>query len=148
MNVPMLESQPLVCDLTAIPTPVRQEHLLTATQVFQAAVTIQDLPNGYALRLPNEGDLFMALARFVENERRCCPFFHFGLDLEPNGGPLWLRITGGEGVKELLQSVLSDNVDPDKLKELIHTGGDAQLDDRVAQAWPQLAEAFKKVSPA
>jgi len=41
----------------------------------------------------------MSLAHFVEPERQCCSFYHFVLEIEPGGGPLWLRLTGGEEVK-------------------------------------------------
>lgn len=147
MNPPLLPDQPLVCDLTAIPAPARDEHLQTATQIFQAAQSIQELPNGYALQLPNAGEGFMALARFVENERRCCPFFRFELEIEPNRGPLWLRLTGGAGVKELLQSTLRDQVDGATLRRLIQTGDDARLNETVAQAVPPLARALKRATP-
>ena len=108
MNITSIESQPIACDLTAISAADREQHIPTATQIFQTAQVVQELPNGYAFRLPNEMFMFMVLARFVENERRCCPFFRFVLEIEPNGGPLWLQLTGGEGVKEFLQMLLND----------------------------------------
>jgi hypothetical protein len=36
-------------------------------------------------------------------ERLCCPFFAFQLEISKDGAPLWLRITGEEGVKEFMQ---------------------------------------------
>jgi glutamate/tyrosine decarboxylase-like PLP-dependent enzyme len=36
-------------------------------------------------------------------ERLCCPFVNYTLEIEPNRGPFWLRMTGGEGVKEFLK---------------------------------------------
>jgi hypothetical protein len=148
MNNTPVETHPIFCDMTAIPAPAREQHLLTAMEVFQAAQEVQELPNGYALQLPNEADMFMAMARFVENERLCCPFFNFGLEIEANGGPLWLRLTGGEGIKELLQSTLSEHVDTATLKQLIQTGGDDHLDEIVANAAPRLGEVLKKAVPA
>ena len=35
-----------------------------------------------------------------------CPFLRFQLTAEPNLGPLTIRITGPEGTKELLKSIL------------------------------------------
>lgn len=71
----------------------------------------------------------------MENERLCCPFFRFGLEIEPNSGPLWLRLTGSEGVKEILRSMLFESIgDKTTRKQLIHTGGDAHLDELVTQA--------------
>ena len=33
----------------------------------------------------------LVLAQFVENERPSCPFYRFTLEIELDGGPLWLR---------------------------------------------------------
>ncbi|MBA2392489.1 MAG: hypothetical protein H0V70_07050 [Ktedonobacteraceae bacterium] len=43
---------------------------------------------------------------YIANERLCCPFLHFTVEIEPHGGPFWLRLTGGEGVKEYIWSLL------------------------------------------
>jgi hypothetical protein len=45
----------------------------------------------------------MLVAEDLNIERLCCPFVHYELEIEPNGGPFWLHMTGGEGVKEFLQ---------------------------------------------
>ncbi len=141
------ENQPLACDLTAIPSDVREEHVVTAPQLFALAQEVQELPNGYAIRFVNEPGRFMAIAKFIENERLCCPFFNFGLEVEPNSGPLWLRLTGGEGVKEILQTTLFDNIeDKTALKKLIQTGGDNHLDDVVAQTSLPLLKGVLKSS--
>jgi hypothetical protein len=127
------ETQSLACDLTAIPASVREEHIVTAPQLFATAQEVQELDNGYAIRFLNEPNKFMSIAKFIENERLCCPFFNFGLEIEPNNGPIWLKLTGGEGVKEILQTTLFDSIeDKTKLKQLIQTGGDVNLDEVVA----------------
>jgi hypothetical protein len=148
MNNHANETESLACDLTAIPAMVREEHVMSASQLFGAAEEVQDMPNGFAIRFVNEPGRFLSIARFIENERLCCPFFNFGLELEPNNGPLWLRLTGAEGVKEMLQITLFENIeDKQKLKGLIQTGGDAHLDDVVAQTpLPLLKGVLKKVS--
>jgi hypothetical protein len=148
MNNDLNETQSLACDLTAIPSTVREEHVISAPQLFAAAEEVQDLPNGFAIRFVNEPGRFLSIARFIENERLCCPFFNFGLELEPNNGPLWLRLTGAEGVKEMLQITLFENIeDKEKLKGLIQTGGDAHLDEVVAQTpLPLLKGVLKKIS--
>ena len=142
------EDQTLACDLTAIPSDVREEHVITVPQLFALALEVQELWNGFAIRFLNEAGRFMAIAKFIENERLCCPFFNFGLEVEPNSGPLWLRLTGGEGVKEILQTTLFDSIeDKDALKQLIQTGGDAHLDEVVAQTkLPSLQGVLKQAS--
>jgi hypothetical protein len=46
------------------------------------------------------------LARFLTNERRCCPFLSFDIAIASNGGPVWLHITGPEGTREFLAAEL------------------------------------------
>lgn len=148
MDINSKDTPSLACDLTAIPAAAREEHILTAPQLFAAAQEVQELPNGYAIRFLNEPGRFMAIANFIDKERLCCPFFNFGLELEPENGPLWLRLTGGEGVKEILQTTLFDSIeDKEALKQLIRTGGDSHLDAVVAQtSLPLLKGVLGKAS--
>lgn len=148
MNNKLNETQSLACDLTAIPADVREEHVISAPQLFALAQEVQELPDGFAIRFLNEQGRFISIAKFIENERLCCPFFKFTLELEPNNGPLWLRLTGAEGVKEILQITLFESIeDKQKLKGLIQTGGDAHLDEVVAKApLPLLQGVLKKIS--
>ena len=138
----------LACDLTAIPADVREEHVVNAPQLFATAQEVRELADGFAIRFDNDAGKFMSIARFIENERRCCPFFRFSVDVEPSGGPIWLRLTGGEGVKELLRSgLLEDDNEGNVLKKLIKTGGDAHLDETVRQtSFPQLADVLNNTS--
>lgn len=95
---------PIACDLTAIPVERRAQHEAITRQLFAAVQEIQGLPNGYAFRLFEEPGILVKAAEFVTLERLCCPFFGFTLEVEPKGGSLWLKLTGGEGVKEFIQS--------------------------------------------
>jgi hypothetical protein len=129
-----MNTQPIACNLTAIPASVREEHIISAPKLFEAAQEVQELPNGYAVRFLSEPGRLMTIAGFIENERLCCSFFNFRLDIEPNNGPLWLRLTGADGVKELLKTTLLGSIeDKATLKQLIQTGGDAVLDELVAK---------------
>jgi hypothetical protein len=142
------ESQdlPIACDLTAIPLAVREQHITVGLQIFQAAQEVQELADGYAFRFANEPGAFMALANFVENERLCCPFYAFVIEIEAGGGPLWLRLTGGEGVKEFENALFSDP-NGAVAKELIYTGEDGTLDEAVAQSATTLGGILGKTSP-
>ena len=148
MNNNLNEPQPLACDLTAIPASDREEHIITAPQLFQTAQEVRELPDGYTFRFLNEPGKFMAIAKYIENERLCCPFFNFSLDIQANQGTLWLGLTGGEGAKELLKIGLLENLkNRDDLKTLIQTGGDAHLDELVAQvSLPRLGGVLNKTS--
>jgi len=94
----------LACNLQAIPHELRPTHEANAQRIFASVQEVQELPTGYALRLPNETDLLQTIMAFITYERLCCPFFHFGLEIEPELGPIWLRLTGAEDVKSFIQS--------------------------------------------
>jgi hypothetical protein len=105
-----------------------------ASHLFRTAQEVKELPDGYAIRFANEPGKFMEIANFIEHDRLCCPFFQFGVDVEPNAGPLWLQLTGGDGIKDMLKITLFESMqDQEALKTFIHTGGDARLQEVVAQ---------------
>jgi hypothetical protein len=92
----------IACDMQAISAEQREPHEERAKSLFAAVQAVQELPDGYALRLPDDTPTLNNAILFLVNERRCCPFFRFTLDLEPEHGPVWLRMTGGEEVKAFL----------------------------------------------
>jgi hypothetical protein len=70
------------------------------------AQELRELPDGYEFRFANEPEMALALANFVEYERLCCPFYTFNIEVGAGGGPLWLRLTGTDGVKEFSKALL------------------------------------------
>ena len=77
--------------------------LVPANSGDAAVQEVQERPDGYAFRLPTDSEMLLLVAEDLNMERLCCPFLRFTLEIEPNGGPFWLRFTGGEGVKEFLR---------------------------------------------
>lgn len=95
----------LACFPAAIPAPDRANHRALARDLLlQRAVERVDLHGGYAFRFAAEA--LPAVSRFIENERKCCPFIAFELAVAENSGPLWLRMTGPEGTREALRDEL------------------------------------------
>lgn len=132
---------PIACDLTVFSADTRQQLAAAIPELFQAVQKLRELPDGYALQFPNEPGMFMALANFVEHERQCCPFYHFMLEVAANGGPFWLHLTGGEGVKEFIETVFAD-LHTAVTDGLIQTGTDTDLNEVIAKAAPVLANAI------
>lgn len=96
---------PLACDLTAIPLAQRVKHAAaTARLLHVLADEILPLPDGYRFRFAPEH--IGAVAAFVSRERLCCPFLRFTIELSPGHGPLWLTLTGREGVRKFLAAEL------------------------------------------
>jgi hypothetical protein len=96
---------PLVGIVDAIPENERSAHFSLASELFGRRIhEKKDLRDGYAFRF--SPDTFDELARFLSNERRCCPFLSFDIAIASNGGPVWLHITGPEGTREFLAAEL------------------------------------------
>ena len=88
--------------MTALDPSERPRHLGLLRELFEAVQAVEEMPDGYAFGLPDDDDILLKCARFIANERRCCPFFGFELVVAPNGGPPWLRLTGREGIKPFI----------------------------------------------
>jgi hypothetical protein len=98
------------CDMNAIPQASRNQHMAITKEVFREVQAIRELPNGYVFQLPNITGLLPKIAAFIDNERLCCPFFSFTVEVEPAGGPLGLQLTGRDGVKPFIQAELGEAV--------------------------------------
>jgi len=103
------EQSPLYCDLNALTDAERQKHVALSEKMFTALETVKELPDGYAFRLPATAEMLQAAATFIARERKCCPFYDFTLEVEREGGPLWLRLTGRQGVKEFIQAEMAQH---------------------------------------
>lgn len=99
---------PFFCDMNAIPAERRTQHLALTTEVFGAMQTIRELPNGYAFQLADAQGMLMKVATFIDNERLCCPFFSFTVEVAPEGGSSWLQLTGRDGVKPFIQAEIGE----------------------------------------
>ncbi len=96
----------LACDLSAIEPRQREAHQALAERLFTETVEArEEITAGYAFRFPAEH--YADVAAFIANERRCCPFFTFTLEVTADQGPIWLRITGDDGAKAIIQSMLA-----------------------------------------
>src|SRR5947209_3732187 len=93
---------PIACRLTEQELVKRREELDDGG-IFKGVQQVQELADGYAFRYPADGDWVKKLVDFITFERVCCPFFTFELAFEPDSGPIWLRLRGGEGVKEFIR---------------------------------------------
>ena len=103
----MSNNQTIACNLTAIEKDERIIHKTNAEEVFTSVEKWIELSDGYAFRLPTKTKMIEKAGTFVARERQCCPFFTFNLEVTPNGGPVWLKLTGNQEVKEYIkQSVI------------------------------------------
>ena len=104
------KESPFACDMTAIAPEQRGEHLATIDRLFRSVGRIREVANGYSFQLPNESDVLLAAAQFIALERLCCPFFGFGVEVEREGGAVWLSLTGREGVKPFIMAEIGEHL--------------------------------------
>src|SRR5438067_9116146 len=96
-------ASPLACDRLALSPDARTRHFdELEPQLLAARTGLRELPNGYALRLPADAKTIQLVAEWAAGERLCCPFFDMDIRLEPEGGPLWLTLTGRDGTKDVI----------------------------------------------
>jgi hypothetical protein len=95
---------PIACYLTSAELREREATLLA--QFRSVVIETEELRDGYAFRLPGEKRWLALVADLIIAERECCPFLTFQLTAEPKMGALAVRMTGPDGAKEFLRTIL------------------------------------------
>ena len=95
---------PIACTLTPEALRTRQDGLLM--DLSRRAVRRDDLSNGLRLEFAPSGDTLDLIARTVEAERHCCRFLRFGMTVEPDGGPVFLELTGPAGTRDFVSALI------------------------------------------
>lgn len=101
---PPPSSAPVACCTDAIPIAQHARWLEVVQRVYARACQLVELDAGYALRLPGDADTLMLAAEHIMWDRRCCAFLRWELRVEPEGGPLWLSMTGSAAAKAMLRT--------------------------------------------
>jgi hypothetical protein len=92
----------LACDLSALGEAERTRRASLAARVAAGFQEIRETTEGYAARLDADPEVAKDAFEWLLLERRCCPFLRLELSFEPAGGPIWLHLGGGPGVKAFL----------------------------------------------
>ena len=91
------------CNLNAMNPAARQRHAALGRQLWSAVRERTELPNGYAFRLDADRISPALVTEWMAMEQKCCPFFNFQLEMQPERGPVWMRLTGAPGVKDFIR---------------------------------------------
>jgi hypothetical protein len=105
-----LDKLPIACSLTSAELRAREATLLA--QFRSGIIETEELQEGYAFRIPGDGDSFRQVAELIVAERVCCPFLVFEVSALPNMGPVTVRVSGPTGTKEFLSSLLGLSGEP------------------------------------
>lgn len=67
--------------------------------LFKHVEEIEELDDGFGFRFAGFDPWAARIMEFIIAERECCSFFRFELIVEPNRGPVRLRLGGSDEVK-------------------------------------------------
>jgi hypothetical protein len=112
---------PIACTLSAEDQRQRTEEI---TVLFEHVMAVREMPMGYAFAFPAGTDWAHALLDYIVEERACCPFFTFELTFSTPHDRIWLTLSGGDNVKELIGGMF-----PHVLGRHIGIGADASALD-------------------
>jgi len=98
------KESPIACNIKALTAAQRARIVQLSSHLKTEVKEVRDLPSGFSYEFaPND---LTEIAEFVSLERLCCPFIDFEIQVECEGGPLSLRVTGRDGVKTFLKEEL------------------------------------------
>lgn len=96
---------PFACYRTALSPEARKRHFDELSPALRARHTsIRELTNGFEFDFPSDPETARLLTEWAAGEQICCPFFDIDVRMEREGGPLSLRLTGRDGVKQFVRA--------------------------------------------
>ena len=102
----MHTDMPIACDLTVFNNSERIKHLALAKSLLREATQVVEHKDGFTFVFQQSALLEVKIAEWVSNEKRCCPFFSFELSRTNAPPSLSLTISGPNGAKEILRTVV------------------------------------------
>jgi len=103
-SVATQRESPFACDRTALTPEVRKRHFEElGPALVSLRKSVRELPDGFEFELPKDEKTYQLLTEWAFQDRLCCPFFDLDVRMEREGGPLLLRVTGREGVKDFIK---------------------------------------------
>lgn len=101
---PTKTGSPFYCNRTALTAEQRQRQRELGQTLRASLLGVQELADGYEFEFVPDRANYQALAEFTPLEHACCSFFDISIRLEREGGKLWWRLTGREGVKTFIRA--------------------------------------------
>jgi hypothetical protein len=92
------------CNIKVLTPDERARHQKLTEKLIAAHTAIIETDKGYEFQFTPASISLAELATWAATESKCCPFFDFHLDLEKEGTLLCLRLTGEQGIKQLIRA--------------------------------------------
>jgi hypothetical protein len=97
---------PIACNMDVFTPAQRDAHIQEINRLFQTVQSVREAENGYVFILPGQTSI-QRLGEFIANERLCCPFLEFTLNVGADTEPVSLLLTGPEGTQDFLRAEFS-----------------------------------------
>ena len=95
---------PFYCNRLALTPEVRKRHFEElGPKLRTLRQSVHELKDGYEFEFPGDAATYHLVSEWAMQEHLCCPFFNIALQMESEGGPLWLRLTGRPGTKDFIK---------------------------------------------
>lgn len=95
---------PIACTLSD--TELQQRRREVLQRVREAVSAVQELEDGFVYKFTAAPGRIDELSNLITLEHACCPFLRFCLTVEPGDGAIFLELTGPEGTKEFLATLI------------------------------------------
>ena len=96
---------PFACNRAALTPEARTRHFDELGPALRAKhKSIREVTDGFEFEFPSDPATVQLVAEWAAGEHLCCPFFDIDLRMAREGGSLWLRLTGREGVKQFVRA--------------------------------------------
>lgn len=93
------------CNLNAMTKEQRKRQSRFLTPALHShRLAAKEVADGYEFQFPSDAHTLQLVAEWIGNERLCCPFFTFEIQLKTGAEPMVLYISGPEGVKEFIRA--------------------------------------------
>lgn len=97
-------SSPIACVLANLSPEQRRREQTLLRELQALGLELEETADGYRSTLPEHA--LGWIGEWIALERLCCPFLAFTLSAPAEQEPARLTISGREGVKEFLRSIL------------------------------------------
>ena len=96
---------PFACNRMALDAAARQRHFeILGPALRSLHRQVRELPDGFEFEFSADPPAVQKAAEWVAGERLCCPFLDIDLRFPHDDGGFWLRLTGGQGVKQFIRA--------------------------------------------
>lgn len=98
-------TEPVVCTIDRDSEKAEERRTQLKNELIPKYIAAEETGNGYRVRFEGS-DAVMGVARFVNEELKCCSFAGYEIEVTPPYEETHLNITGPEGTKEIFEELV------------------------------------------